>query len=68
MKLSLKATRFVIEALQHYRQCLAQRVDVATLSEDEIADLTNDGEYIDAIRSDFEKYRDELSQNPHAAV
>ena len=62
MNLSLKATRFVIEALEHYQQSHDQRLLQAGLSDDEISDLVNDRQYLDAIKKEFEKHREELMQ------
>lgn len=62
MNLSLKATRFVIEALEHYRQYCDQRLQQGGLAEDEIADLVNDRHYLEAIQQDLEAYRDALMQ------
>lgn len=60
MKLSLKAIRFVIEALEHYQEDHDQRLAKEGLSEDDVSDLVNDRHYLEAIQKDFEKYRDEL--------
>ncbi len=60
MRLSLKAVRFVIEALDHYQQYHEKRLGKAGLSEDDVSDLVNDRHYLEAIKKDFEKYRDEL--------
>ena len=49
MKLSLKATRLVIEALEHYRQHFDEELKRPGLSEDKISDLENDRLYLDAI-------------------
>jgi hypothetical protein len=62
MKLSLKATRFVIESLEHYRQYHDQRLAEEDLSEDDVSDLVNDLHYLEAIKQEFEKYQDELSE------
>ena len=62
MKLSLKATRFVIEALEHYQKEHEQRLTQKGLSEDEISDLENDRYFLEAIKKDVEQYRDELAQ------
>lgn len=66
MNLSLKATRFVIEALEHYRQYHDQQLKRNGLSEDEISDLVNDQLYLDAIKHELEEYRDTLSQQCQA--
>jgi hypothetical protein len=63
MKLSLKAVRFVIEALENQRKDYDRRLADDGLSEDDISDLTNDRHYLDAIKKDFETYRDELVRN-----
>ena len=60
MKLSLKAVRFVIEALEIYQKDHERRLTDDGLSEDDISDLTNDRHYLDAIKKDFETYRDQL--------
>ncbi len=65
MNLSLKATRFVIEALDHYRQYHDQQLQQGGLSEDQISDLENDRLYLDAIKQEMEDYRDTLSQPRH---
>ena len=62
MNLSLKATRFVIEALQYYRKYHDRRLEQNGLSEDTLSDLENDRLYLDAIQHDFEKYQDQLMQ------
>jgi hypothetical protein len=60
MKLSPKAVRFVIEALEHYRKFHDEQLAVEGLSDDDAADLENDRLYLEAIKKDFEKYRDQL--------
>jgi hypothetical protein len=62
MKLSLRATRIVLEALEHYQQNHDDQLRQESLSEEEISDLSNDREYLQAIKQDFEKYRDELME------
>jgi hypothetical protein len=61
MKLSLKATRLVIEALEHYRQHFDEELKRPGLAEDKISDLENDRLYLDAIKHDLEEYRDTLT-------
>jgi hypothetical protein len=63
MNLSLKAARFVIEALNHYQEFHDQRLNQAGLSEDDASDLANDRQYLEAIKHDFEKYLEELAQS-----
>jgi hypothetical protein len=62
MDLSLKATRLVIEALEHYRQYHDQRLQAEGLSEDDVSDLMNDRLYLNAIIRDLEDYRDALTR------
>jgi hypothetical protein len=61
MKLSAKAVRFVIEALEHYHQFQDDRLAHGSLSDDEVSDLENDQLFIDAIKADLEKYQNELA-------
>ena len=67
MKLSLKATRFVIEALEHYQKYHDQRLQQERLSEEEVSDLVNDRQYLEAIQQEFEKYQDQLLQQLESA-
>ena len=60
MKLSLKATRFVIEALEHYRQYHDQQLQQEGLADNEASDLANDMHYLEAIKQELEEYRDFL--------
>jgi hypothetical protein len=62
MNLSLKATRLVIEALEHYRQYHDRQLQQEGLAEDEISDLVNDRLYLEAIKQELEEYRDALMQ------
>jgi hypothetical protein len=62
MKLSLKAIRFVIEALDFYLAHHDHLLDRKGLTDEEVSDLANDRQYLQAIKQDFEKYRDELAQ------
>jgi hypothetical protein len=62
MKLSLKATRLVIDALEHYRRHFDQELQREGLPEDEASDLENDRLYLDTIKHDLEEYRDKLAQ------
>ena len=61
MDLSLKATRFVIDALEYYLKHFDQLVERKELSEDDISDSVNDRCYLEAIKKDIEKYREDLS-------
>src|SRR5215831_14940444 len=60
MNLSPKTTRFIIEALEHYQTSHEERLRDERLTEDEIADLTNDCQYLEAIKTDLKKYHGEL--------
>ena len=64
MKLSLKATRFVIEALEHYQKYHDERLQQIGLPEDNAADLVNDRQYLEAIKRDFQEYHDALLRQP----
>lgn len=64
MNLSLKAIRFVIEALEHYQQYHDERLQQEGLSEDEASDLANDRQYLEAIKQDFQEYHNDLIWNP----
>jgi len=60
MHLSPKAIRFIIEALEHYQTSHEERLRDERLTEDEVADLTNDDQYLEAIKTDLKKYHGEL--------
>ncbi len=60
MKLSLKAVRFVIEALENYQKDHDRRLADDGLADDDISDLTNDRLYLDEIKKDFEVYHNQL--------
>jgi hypothetical protein len=60
MNLSPKAIRFIIEALEHYQSSQEERLRDERLTEDEVADLTNDYHYLEAIKTDLKKYHGEL--------
>lgn len=66
MNLSLKATRFVLEALEHYQHYYDQQLQQKGLAEDDSSDLVNDRHYLEAIKQDFEEYRDALMQQREA--
>lgn len=60
MQLSPKAIRFIIEAIEHYQTYHADRLQDESLTEDEAADLTNDYQYLEAIKTDLKKYHNDL--------
>ncbi len=60
MQLSLKATRFVIEALEHYQAYHEARLQEPSITEEEAAELTNDHQYLEAIKTDLKEYHKAL--------
>ena len=60
MNLSLKATRFVIAALEHYQKYHDERLHQEGLSDDDASDLVNDRQYLEAIKQEFQEYHDAL--------
>jgi hypothetical protein len=64
MNLSLKATRFVIEALEHYQKYQDERLHGEGLSEDDASDLVNDQQYLAVILQEFQEYHDALLRQP----
>ena len=60
MNLSPKAIRFIIEALEHYQTSHEERLRNECLTEDEVADLTHDYQYLEAIKADLKEYHGEL--------
>ena len=49
MDLSPKAIRFLIDALKHYEEYYDRRLEEAGLSDDDLADLSNDRQYLLAL-------------------
>jgi hypothetical protein len=60
MQLSPKALRFLIEAVEHYQTDHEERLRDQHLTEEEGADLTNDHEYLEALKTTLQQYHDEL--------
>jgi len=60
MNLSLKAARFVIAALDHYQKYYDEQLQDAGLPEDDVSDLVNDRQYVEAIKKDFQEYHEAL--------
>jgi len=60
MELSPKASRYIIDALQHYRDHLDRRLEDQDLPEDESADIGNDREYVAALAHDFQVHHADL--------
>ena len=55
-----KAIRFISEALEHYQTSQEEHLRDERLTEEEVADLTNDYQYLQAIKTDLKKYHGEL--------
>jgi hypothetical protein len=60
MDLSLKAIRFLIDALKHYGEHLERRLEDEGLPDDELADLANDRQYLVALGQDLQSYHEDL--------
>ena len=60
MELSPKAIRFIIEAVEHYQTYHEERLRDEHLTEEEAADLTNDHQYLEALKTALKQYHDEL--------
>jgi len=60
MQLSPKAIRFIIEAIAHYQTYHEERLRDEHLTEEDAADLTNDHQYLEALKTDLRRYHDEL--------
>jgi len=60
MDLSPKAIRFIIDALEHYVEHFDQLVGNENLSDDELADLSNDQRYLAALRQSLQLQHAEL--------
>ena len=60
IQLSPKAIRFIIEAIEHYQTSHAERLRDERLTEEEASDLTNDHQYLEAIKTDLQKYHEDL--------
>jgi uncharacterized Zn finger protein len=60
MQLSPKAIRFIIEALEHYQTHHEERLRDEHVTEDEVVDLTNDHQYLEALKTDLKQYYDRL--------
>jgi uncharacterized protein YjiS (DUF1127 family) len=68
MDLSPKAIRFIIESLQHYRDQLDRRLEDNGLSDDELADLGNDREYISALVQGFQLHNELGLEKPRQLI
>ena len=60
MQLSPKAIRFLIEALEHYQTHHEERLRDEHVTEEEASDLTNDHQYLEALKTDLKQYYDGL--------
>jgi len=57
MDLSPKAIRFLIDAVKHYQD---RHLDEESLSDDELADLANDRQYLAALVDDLQNHHEDL--------
>lgn len=60
MDLSPKAIRFLIAALKHYGEHFDRRLEDASLSDDELADIGNDRQYLVALAQDLQSQHEDL--------
>ena len=60
IQLSPKAIRFIIEALEHYQTHHEERLQDQHVIEEEAADLTNDDQFLEALKTDLQQYYDAL--------
>lgn len=69
MDLSPKAIRFLIDALTHYEAHVERRLqEEGRLSDDELADLANDRQYLLALRQDLQSRHEELLRSREAVL
>ena len=67
MNLSPKALRFIIDAISAQQQHFAQQLQRNELDEDDAADLSNDAQYLEAIKQDLQAHHDTLLAQAQAA-
>ncbi len=60
MQLSPKAIRFLIEALEYYQTHHEERLRDEHITDEDAADLANDHQYLEALKTDLQQYHDEL--------
>ena len=60
MELSPKAIRFLIDAVKHYEEHFDRRLEEDGLSDDELADLANDRQYLVALVKDLQSHHADL--------
>lgn len=60
MELSPKAIRLLIDALNHYDEHFDRRLEDERLSEDELADLANDQQFLVALRQSLANHHEDL--------
>src|SRR5437016_2774663 len=60
MDLSLKDIRFLVDALKHYEEHLDRCLEEKDLSDDELADLANDRQYLLTLREYLQGHHDRL--------
>ena len=50
----------MIDALEFYQKQHDERLERQELGEEEASDLANDRQYLEVIKQEFQKYRDDL--------
>jgi hypothetical protein len=55
MQLSARAIRFIIEALEHYQTHHEERLQDKHRTEEEAADLTNDHQYLEDLKTPLQQ-------------
>ena len=60
IQFSPKAIRFILETITHYQSVQEARLHAADAPDEDLADLTNDYQYLEAIKSDLQKYHENL--------
>ncbi len=62
MDFSPKGLRFLIAALKHYEEYFDRRLQEEGLSDDELADLANDRQYLVALGQYLQSHHEDLLQ------
>ncbi len=60
MQLLPKAIRFIIEAVEHYQIYHEERLRDEHLTEEDAADLMNDHQYLETLKTALQQYHGEL--------
>ncbi len=61
MKLSPKAIRFIIDALDYRINAYQERLKLENLDKDEVSDITNDSMFLEALREEMASYISKVS-------